>query len=189
MVATKARVGIKQYMKAKPTEWGLKFFLFLLSTTAPLTSGCTLVRTSWHRGRGSPLMSWQHSWTRSSWVRLHNLLRHLYTSFLLFRHLSQQGFGACGTYRQGRTCVPSTQEDAIDKRSPRGTVDQEWWPPIYKMDGHKRCLHLHIHPPCVQWGHCVMVAKERSWYCYDWNMIYFVSWIWVMNTYHSLCYN
>lgn len=26
MVGTKARLGIKQYMKAKPTKWGLKFF-------------------------------------------------------------------------------------------------------------------------------------------------------------------
>ena len=27
MVATKARLSIKQYMKAKPTKWGLKFFV------------------------------------------------------------------------------------------------------------------------------------------------------------------
>lgn len=27
MVATKVRLAIKQYMKAKPTKWGLKFFV------------------------------------------------------------------------------------------------------------------------------------------------------------------
>lgn len=27
MVGTKARLGIKQYMKGKPTKWGLKFFV------------------------------------------------------------------------------------------------------------------------------------------------------------------
>lgn len=45
-----------------------------------------------------------------------------YTSPLLYTHLSQQGFGACGTYRQGR--VPTTQENALTKRSPRGSI---WW--------------------------------------------------------------
>lgn len=38
-----------------------------------------------------------------------------YTSPLLFRHLSQQGFGACGTHRQGRVGVPTTQENALNK--------------------------------------------------------------------------
>jgi len=45
-----------------------------------------------------------------------------YTSPLLFRHLGQQGFGACGTYRQGRVGFPTTQENALHKKSPKGTI-------------------------------------------------------------------
>lgn len=46
------------------------------------------------------------------------------TSPLLLRHLSQQGFGACGTYRQGRVAVPTTRENALNKKSKRGS---NWW--------------------------------------------------------------
>lgn len=45
-----------------------------------------------------------------------------YTSPHLFTHLSQQGFGACGTYRQGRIGVPKTEENALTKKSPRGSI-------------------------------------------------------------------
>lgn len=45
-----------------------------------------------------------------------------YTSPLLFRHLGQQGFGACGTYRQGRVGVPSTEGNALNKKSKRGSI-------------------------------------------------------------------
>lgn len=31
----------------------------------------------------------------------------------------QQGFRACGIYRQGRVGVPTTQENALDEKSPR----------------------------------------------------------------------
>ena len=45
-----------------------------------------------------------------------------YTSPLLFRHLAEQGFGACGTYRAGRMGVPKTRENALNKKSPRGSI-------------------------------------------------------------------
>ncbi|ROJ57629.1 PiggyBac transposable element-derived protein 4 [Anabarilius grahami] len=44
------------------------------------------------------------------------------SSPLLFRHLRQLGFGACGTYPEGRTGVPSTKQNALNKRSPRGSI-------------------------------------------------------------------
>lgn len=47
---------------------------------------------------------------------------YFYTSPLLFQHLRKKGFGACGTYRQGRVDVPAIQENALDKRSPRGSI-------------------------------------------------------------------
>lgn len=45
-----------------------------------------------------------------------------YTSPALFQHLRELGFGACKTYRQSRVGVPATQENALDKRSPRGSI-------------------------------------------------------------------
>lgn len=45
-----------------------------------------------------------------------------YTSPLLFRHLIQEGFGVCGTYREGRIGVPKTKENALDKRASRGSI-------------------------------------------------------------------
>ncbi|KTG47681.1 hypothetical protein cypCar_00001852 [Cyprinus carpio] len=45
-----------------------------------------------------------------------------YTSPLLFRHLHHQGFAACGTCREGRVGVPSTKQNALNKRSPRGSI-------------------------------------------------------------------
>ncbi|XP_033847302.1 piggyBac transposable element-derived protein 4-like [Periophthalmus magnuspinnatus] len=86
MVATKARLSFKQYMRDKPTKWGLKFFVLVDK------NGYTV---EYQLYTGNPL---------------------------LFRHLGQQGFGACGTYRQGRIGVPTTTENALTKRSPRGSI-------------------------------------------------------------------
>ncbi|XP_030609340.1 piggyBac transposable element-derived protein 4-like [Archocentrus centrarchus] len=123
MVATKARLGIKQYMKAKPTKWGLKFFVLadvngytidfqLYTGKAEIFSGhglsfdvvCSLV---------------QKSYLGSGYVIY---IDNFYTSPLLFRHLRQLGFGACGTYRKGRVGVPTTHENALTKKSPRGSI-------------------------------------------------------------------
>lgn len=40
-----------------------------------------------------------------------------YTRPLLFQHLSHLGFGACGTYRQGRVGVPTNQENTLTESS------------------------------------------------------------------------
>lgn len=45
-----------------------------------------------------------------------------FTSPLLFHHLSQRGFGACGTYRQGTFGVPQIKENALEKKSARGSI-------------------------------------------------------------------
>lgn len=46
---------------------------------------------------------------------------HFYTSPKLFKHLGQQGFGACGTYRD-RVGFPKTKENALTQKSPRGSI-------------------------------------------------------------------
>uniref|UniRef100_A0A087YC72 Si:dkey-19f4.2 n=1 Tax=Poecilia formosa TaxID=48698 RepID=A0A087YC72_POEFO len=76
MVLTKARLSIKQYMKAKPTNY--------------------IVYTD-----------------------------NFYTSPVLFKHLRQQGFDTCGTYRQGRVGVPPPLNMPSPKSSIRWIRDGE----------------------------------------------------------------
>lgn len=90
MVGTKARVKIKQYMKAKPTKWGAK-----------------ILCVGW--------CEWVHSWLQpvhreDPGCYREGVLHYLYTRPLLFRHLSQPGFGACGTYKQGWAGVPAEDQ-------------------------------------------------------------------------------
>ncbi|XP_063078352.1 piggyBac transposable element-derived protein 4-like [Engraulis encrasicolus] len=124
MVATKPRINMKPNMKAKPTKWGLKFFVladangytvdFMLYTgenkMVPGGEGLafdvvTRLVDKGYLGSGHIVYT-----------------DNFYTSPLLFRHLSQQGFGACGTYRQGRIGVPTTPGNALTNQSSRGSI-------------------------------------------------------------------
>uniref|UniRef100_A0A3B4Y3E2 PiggyBac transposable element-derived protein domain-containing protein n=1 Tax=Seriola lalandi dorsalis TaxID=1841481 RepID=A0A3B4Y3E2_SERLL len=128
MVGTKVGLSIKQYMKAKPTKWGLKFFVLAdmngYSNDFMLYTG----KSKWASGKGlsSDVVAGlvNKDYLGSGYTIYTD---NFYTSPLLFRHLRQQGFGACGTlifflYRQGRVGVPTTQENALTKKSPRGSI-------------------------------------------------------------------
>uniref|UniRef100_A0A672FCW1 PiggyBac transposable element-derived protein domain-containing protein n=1 Tax=Salarias fasciatus TaxID=181472 RepID=A0A672FCW1_SALFA len=122
MVATKARLSFKQYMKDKPTKWGLKFFVLADN------NGYT-VDFQLYSGKSKPSEKGLSFDVVASLVSRAYLgagyivyCDNFYTSPLLFRHLGQLGFGACGTYRQGRVGVPKTEENALTKHSPRGTI-------------------------------------------------------------------
>ncbi|KAK0144629.1 PiggyBac transposable element-derived protein 4 [Merluccius polli] len=79
-----------------------------------------------------------------------------YTSPLLYRHLRQQGFGACRTYRQGRVGVPTIQENALTKKisTRQYPVDQGQGSSVREVDGHKRSHSVLHHPPSLQRGQC-----------------------------------
>lgn len=123
-LATKARLGIKQYMKAKPIKWGLKLFVladvngymvdYILYTGKATTSGS---------GKGLSfdvvVELVKNEYLGTDYIIYTD---NFYTSPVLFHHLIQQGFGVRGTYREGRTGVPKTKENALDKRSPRGSI-------------------------------------------------------------------
>ena len=123
MVATKARLSIKQYMKAKPTKWGLKFFVLADSNGYTIDFSLYTGKSSMASGKGlsfdvvAGLVKKEYLGTGYI-VYTDNF----YTSPLLYRHLRQQGFGACGTYRQGRVGVPTTMENSLTRKSPRGTI-------------------------------------------------------------------
>ncbi|KAM3877681.1 piggyBac transposable element-derived protein 4-like [Diretmus argenteus] len=123
MVATKARLSIKQYMKAKPTKWGIKFFVLADVNGYTVDYQMYTGKSKFTSGKGlsfdivTSLVNKEYLGTGYN-IYCDNF----YTSPYLFRHLKQQGQGACGTYRQGRVGVPSTQTNALNKKSPRGSI-------------------------------------------------------------------
>uniref|UniRef100_A0A3B4UBG2 Si:dkey-19f4.2 n=1 Tax=Seriola dumerili TaxID=41447 RepID=A0A3B4UBG2_SERDU len=120
MVGTKARLSIKQYMKAKPTKWGLKFFVLADINGYTIDFMLYTGKSKWASGKGlsfDVVAGLVNKDYLGSGYAIYT--DNFYTSPLLFRHLRQQGFGACGTYRVG---VPTTQENALTKKSPRGSI-------------------------------------------------------------------
>uniref|UniRef100_A0A673I8T7 PiggyBac transposable element-derived protein domain-containing protein n=1 Tax=Sinocyclocheilus rhinocerous TaxID=307959 RepID=A0A673I8T7_9TELE len=123
MIATKARIFFKQYMKAKPTKWGIK--LFVLADVNGYTVDFKIYtgKSKFASGKGlsfdvvTSLVN--RDYLGSGYVIYCD---NFYTSPLLFRHLHQLGFGACGTCREGSVGVPSTKQNAPSKRSPRGSI-------------------------------------------------------------------
>ncbi|XP_051801615.1 piggyBac transposable element-derived protein 4-like [Acanthochromis polyacanthus] len=118
MVATKARIALKQYIKNKPTKWGIK--LFVLSDTTGYTVDFNIYsgRSTMATGKGlsfdAVLSLINKSYLGSGY---HIYCDNFYTSPALFLHLHHLGFGACGTYRDARIGIPKTKINA-----PRGAI-------------------------------------------------------------------
>ncbi|ROI96440.1 PiggyBac transposable element-derived protein 4 [Anabarilius grahami] len=123
MVATKAKVSFKQYMKANPTKWGIKLFVMADVNGYTIDFKIYTGKTKFSSGKGLSFdvvtSQVNQDYLGSGYVVYCD---NFYTSPLLFRHLRQLGFGACGTYREGRAGVPSTKQNALNKRSPRGSI-------------------------------------------------------------------
>ncbi|XP_030591067.1 piggyBac transposable element-derived protein 4-like [Archocentrus centrarchus] len=123
MVATKARLRFKQYMKFKPTKWGLKFFVLADINGYTINFQLYSGKSKMASGRGlsfdvvTSLV--KKDYLGSGYIVYTN---NFYTTPRLYRHLSQQGFGACGTYREGRSGVPTACKNALTKKSPRGSI-------------------------------------------------------------------
>uniref|UniRef100_A0A8C7X1T9 PiggyBac transposable element-derived protein domain-containing protein n=1 Tax=Oryzias sinensis TaxID=183150 RepID=A0A8C7X1T9_9TELE len=124
MVATKGRLQIKEHVDAdKPTKWGLNFFV--LADVNGYTIDYMLHSGEKQRASGKGLAFD----VVAELVNREYLGRgyivycdSFYTSPVLFRHLIQQGFGACGMYKQGRTGVPTTKLNALNRKSKRGSI-------------------------------------------------------------------
>ncbi|KAL4009293.1 hypothetical protein ACER0C_003145 [Sarotherodon galilaeus] len=95
MVSTKARVALKQYIKSKPTKWGIKLFVLSDNTGYTVDFNIYTGRSTLVTGKGLPA---------------------------LFHRLHDLGFGACGTFRDTRVGVPKSKLNALTKKSPRGTI-------------------------------------------------------------------
>lgn len=121
MVATKARLGIKQYMSNKPTKWGLKFFV--LADVNVYTIDFKLYTGKSEVASGNGL----------SFDVVTSLINKYYlgSGYVIYRDsfytnpsssitLASRDLGLVApTYRQG---VASTQENALTKRNHRGDL-------------------------------------------------------------------
>lgn len=124
MVATKARTGMTQYMKAKPTKWGIKLFVLADSSNGytcdfNIYTGKSRLASGLGLSFDSVVALMRPSFLGSGY---HLYCDNFYTSPKLFRHLLSLNFGACGTIREGRKEAPKTKINQLTKKSPRGTL-------------------------------------------------------------------
>uniref|UniRef100_A0A3B3DGR3 PiggyBac transposable element-derived protein domain-containing protein n=1 Tax=Oryzias melastigma TaxID=30732 RepID=A0A3B3DGR3_ORYME len=115
-------VGTKQCMKTKPTN--RRFKLFVLADINGYTVDFKLYtgKSKTASGKGLSFDVVSSLVNRDYLGSGYLVYTDIYTSPVLFRHLSQQGFGACGIYRQGIDGVPTTKENDLTKRSPPGSI-------------------------------------------------------------------
>ncbi len=124
MVATKAKTGMTQYMKEKPTKWGIKLFVL-----AESSNGYTINFNVYSGKSQTPSI---HGLSYDAVMNLiqpsylgtgyHIYMDNFYTSPKLFLDLASMKFGACGTYRDNRKGCPSGRANALTRKSERGTV-------------------------------------------------------------------
>ncbi|KAJ8369321.1 hypothetical protein SKAU_G00093490 [Synaphobranchus kaupii] len=123
MVATKAGIGFKQYMKAKPTKWGFKLFV--------LSDACNGYTCDFNVYTGKQKSPTGKGLSHDAVINLLTpylgtgyqvYVDNWYTSTALFQELHGMRFGACGTCMENRKGYPVTKVNDMPRSAERGTV-------------------------------------------------------------------
>ncbi|XP_061584596.1 piggyBac transposable element-derived protein 4-like [Cololabis saira] len=123
-VASKARVGLKRYMKGKPVRNGYK--LFVLADSRNGYTWDFFVDQKKAQGTSGKGLSYDSVMalvdTRILGTGYKLYVDDFYTSPALFRDLLQKKIWACGTVRANRSGFPKTRVNGMGSKSPHGSI-------------------------------------------------------------------
>ncbi|TWW67701.1 piggyBac transposable element-derived protein 4-like [Takifugu flavidus] len=124
MVATKARIGLKRYVRNKPTKWGIKLYVL-----ADSSCGYTL---NFFVDAGKDPEPTGKGRSYDIVMRILNVpflgkgyklyMDNFYTSPALFRDLLSRKIWACGTLRPNMAGYPKKKGNDMTDKTPRGTI-------------------------------------------------------------------
>lgn len=126
MVASKARIGLKQYHRDKPTKWGHKLFVladsqfgytwdfFIYEGKSPTTQNPKNKELSYES-----VVALVNPSVLGTGYKLY--VDNFYTNSML-RDLLEKLIFTCGTIRSNRIGIPQTTKNKLPKKAPRGSI-------------------------------------------------------------------
>ena len=123
MIPFKGRLGIKQYIKSKPTKWGIKAFLLCDSATAYCYRfEIYIAKNSVFEGENLGLTTAVVLNLTKGIENMGHILYtdNFYTSPVLAYNLKNRGIGIVGTVRKNRKCYPKQLADVKDRDLHKG---------------------------------------------------------------------